>query len=158
MKINLTQKERSLLQDQKSHEEICIQKYSNYAEQAQDHELSQLFSDYATQEQEHFNTITQMLNGEVPTIQNQQNQPTQQNQSPNTQFRQNSGISDSTDPDLCTDMLMTEKYVSGTYDTAIFEFTDSNARQVLNHIQTEEQQHGEGIFNFMKSRGWYNPQ
>ncbi|MGI5876738.1 MAG: spore coat protein, partial [Dethiobacteria bacterium] len=62
------------------------------------------------------------------------------------------------DAALCTDMLMTEKYVSGTYDTAIFEFTDPGARQVLNHIQKEEQQHGEGIFNYMQSNGMYNPQ
>ncbi|MDI9468160.1 MAG: spore coat protein, partial [Bacillota bacterium] len=56
------------------------------------------------------------------------------------------------------DMLMTEKYVSSAYDTAIFEFTDSNVRQVLNHIQKEEQQHGEGLFNYMQSHGMYNPQ
>ena len=36
---------------------------------------------------------------------------------------------------MCNDMLMTEKYVSGTYDTAIFEFQDVNVRSVLNHIQ-----------------------
>ena len=39
------------------------------------------------------------------------------------------------DQDLCTDMLMTEKYVSRAYDTAIFEFRDPQVRQVLNHIQ-----------------------
>ncbi len=33
MQVNLTQKEKMLLEDQKSHEEICIQKYSNYANQ-----------------------------------------------------------------------------------------------------------------------------
>jgi spore coat protein CotF len=34
--VNLTQKERTLLEDQKHHEELCIKKYGNYAEQAQD--------------------------------------------------------------------------------------------------------------------------
>lgn len=58
---------------------------------------------------------------------------------------------------LCSDMLMTEKYVSSTYDTAIFEQTDSNVRQVLNHIQKEEQGHGEGIFKYMQSKGMYTP-
>ena len=29
------------------------------------------------------------------------------------------------------------KYVSGTYDTAIFEFKDTQVRDVLNHIQKE---------------------
>ncbi|PKM79253.1 MAG: spore coat protein, partial [Firmicutes bacterium HGW-Firmicutes-13] len=34
MNIQLSQKERMLLQDQMSHEEICIQKYNSYADQA----------------------------------------------------------------------------------------------------------------------------
>lgn len=47
---------------------------------------------------------------------------------------------------LAKDMLATEKYVSGTYDTTIFECQDHNVRQALNHIQKEEQQHGEDLF------------
>ncbi len=50
------------------------------------------------------------------------------------------------------------KYVSSTYDTAIFEFRDPNIRNVLNHIQKEEQQHGEVIYKYMESKGMYNPQ
>ena len=61
------------------------------------------------------------------------------------------------DESLCNDMLMTEKYVSGTYDTAIFEFKDPQVRDILNHIQKEEQKHGEAIFKYMESRGMYNP-
>ncbi|BBB90907.1 MAG TPA: spore coat protein [Methylomusa anaerophila] len=56
------------------------------------------------------------------------------------------------------DMLMTEKYVSGVYDTAIFEFADSNIRQTFNHIQKEEQQHGEDLFHYMQANGMYNVQ
>ena len=63
-----------------------------------------------------------------------------------------------TDKEMCTDVLMTEKYVSGEYDTAIFEFTNPQVRQILNHIQKEEQQHGEKIFNYMQSNGMYNVQ
>lgn len=51
---------------------------------------------------------------------------------------------------------MTEKYVSGTYDTTIFECRDKTLRDTLNHIQKEEQQHGEGVFNYMQSKGMYN--
>ena len=50
------------------------------------------------------------------------------------------------------------KYVSGTYDTAIFEFKDTQVRDVLNHIQKEEQKHGEAIFKYMESKGMYQPQ
>ena len=41
--IQLTQKERTLLEDQKKHEQICIEKYTNYANQAQSPQLKQLF-------------------------------------------------------------------------------------------------------------------
>ena len=61
-----------------------------------------------------------------------------------------------TDKDMCMDMLSTEKYVSGSYDTAIFEFKDTAVRDALNHIQKEEQQHGESIFKYMQSRGMYS--
>ena len=33
--LQLTQKEKMLLQDQQKHEQICIEKYTNYANQAQ---------------------------------------------------------------------------------------------------------------------------
>lgn len=158
--LQLTQKERMLLEDQKGHEEVCIQKYTSYANQAQDPNLQQLFQTYAAQEQEHYNSINQILSGQLPNTSQQQGQQNQQKVSVNSQMNMNSTSMGSKDNDaaLCNDLLMTEKYVSGTYDTAIFEFVDSNVRQVLNHIQKEEQQHGEGIFNYMASNGMYNPQ
>lgn len=163
MNITLTQKERLLLEDQKKHEELCIEKYNSYANQAQDPKLKQLFQQYASQEQQHLDTVNQLLSGHVPNLQNQQGQQTQQNQQAHY-MQQNTTLSgfaagqNNSDASLCQDMLTTEKYVSGAYDTTIFEFTNSRARQVLNHIQKEEQQHGEGIFNYMQSNGMYNPQ
>jgi spore coat protein CotF len=160
MNLNLTQKEKTLLEDQKNHEQICIEKYKSYANQAQDPHLSKLFQTYATQEQQHLNTINQMLAGNVPNMQqqSQQNQQAQQTQQyQNNPQRQYSPTS-MQDMSLCADLLMSEKFVSSAYNTAIFEFTDTNARQALNHIQKEEQQHGEGLFNYMQSQGMYNPQ
>lgn len=160
---HLNQKERMLLQDQKGHEEICIKKYNDYANKAQDPKLKQIFSSLGQQEQQHLNTINQIMNGQVPnlSLQGQQNQQNQQAQTgmniQNTQGMQNKTALNK-DADLCTDMLMTEKYVSGAYDTAIFEFRDANIRQAMNHIQKEEQQHGEQIFNYMQSNGMYNMQ
>lgn len=154
--MSLTQKEKYLLEDQKSHEELCIKKYNNYAAQAQDPQLKQLFESHAKQEEQHLNTINQILSGQVPsTNQQQSNQSATYMQ---TQSSAKSGMVNQNDSDLCIDLLSTEKYVSGTYDTAIFEFRDSNIRQALNHIQKEEQQHGESIFNYMQSKGMYNPQ
>ncbi len=159
---HLTQKEIFLLEDQKSQEELCVKKYNNYAEQAHCQQLKQLCKQLAQQEQQHLNTINQILNGQTPNMNQQQGQ--QQGQQSQQQGQQNTsmqnmttGLTNQQDADLCTDLLSTEKYVSGAYDTAIFEFIDPNIRQVLNHIQKEEQQHGEQIFNYMHSKGMYNP-
>ncbi|MGF7058231.1 DUF892 family protein [Brassicibacter mesophilus] len=154
--VNLTQKEMYLLQDQKSHEELCVKKYSNYSNQAQDPQLKQLFSSLGQQEQQHLNTINQILGGQVPNVNQQQGQQSMQSQSTQMQSSMQSGLANQNDADLCSDLLATEKYISGTYDTAIFEFGDANIRQVLNHIQKEEQQHGEKIYNYMKNNGMYN--
>lgn len=161
MPLSLSQKERMLLQDQKSHEELCIDKYSRYANEAQDPQLKKLFNTHATHEQQHLNTINQILSGQTPTSTGQgqsaqgaastqagQAAPQAQQAMPNTGFNKN-------DAALANDMLTTEKYISGTYDTVIFECTDSNVRQALNHIQKEEQQHGEDLFKYMQSHGMY---
>lgn len=153
--VNLTQKEKLLLKDQKSNEELCIKKYNNYAKQAQDPELKQIFTSHAQQEHQHLNTINQILNGQIPDTNQQQN--TQNQYTQNMSATQTNAFSQN-DADLCTDILSTEKYVSGVYDTAIFEFRDSNIRQILNHIQKEEQQHGESIYKYMENKGMYNPQ
>lgn len=159
--INLTQKEKGLLQDQKTHEEVCIKKYNEYSNKAQDPQLKQLFSSHAQKEQQHLDTINQLISGQMPNMnQNQQQQGQQGTQGQSTQGQQSgrTGKGSKSDGDLCNDILMTEKYVSGAYDTAIFEFRDANIRQTLNHIQKEEQQHGENVFKYMESAGLYNPQ
>jgi hypothetical protein len=86
--------------------------------------------------------------------QGQQGQQQSQQNQPNTR----PGMANQNDATLCNDLLMTEKYVSSSYNTAIFEFRDTNVRQALNHIQKEEQQHGEGIFNYMQKKGMYQTQ
>ncbi|MDF2540423.1 MAG: hypothetical protein K0S47_141 [Herbinix sp.] len=163
--ITLSTKEKLLLQDQKGHEEICIQKYTSYANLASDKQLKDIFTSNANQEKEHLNTINQLLSGQVPDTNssskqggnNNQQQQQAQPQGVSTSFGLGSSSNPITpDKDLCTDILMTEKYVSGTYDTAIFEFSDPQVRQVLNHIQKEEQEHGEKVFKYMESKGMYN--
>lgn len=164
MPIQLSQKEEIFLQDLKHHEQLCIQKYNKYTNEAQDPQLKQLFQTLATHEQQHFDTVNQILNGQIPSMnQGQQGQAQQQNQAMQSgqasgMLSQANGTFNQTDADLSNDMLSTEKYISGTYDTAIFEFQDKNVRQALNHIQKEEQEHGEDLFNYMKSHGMYNVQ
>ncbi|MHB1391681.1 MAG: spore coat protein [Clostridia bacterium] len=158
---NLTQKEKTLLQDQKTHEQVCIKKYNDYANLAQDPQLKQIFSSNAQQEQQHMDTINQIMSGQVPSMnqsQQQQGQTGTQGQSTQGMQSMSTGSASKNDADLCNDILMTEKYVSGAYDNAIYEFRDTNIRQTLNHIQKEEQQHGESVFKYMESKGLYNPQ
>ncbi|WP_446898606.1 spore coat protein [Clostridium sp. LBM24168] len=161
MSITLSTKERNLLEDQKTHEQICIEKYTNYSNQAQDPQLKKLFTDNANSERQHLNSINSLLSGEIPNTSGGSNASTAASQQGNaaaSASQVKSGMTGTGDSDFCTDMLMTEKYVSGAYDTAIFEFRDKNARDVLNHIQKEEQQHGESIYNYMASKGMYKVQ
>lgn len=160
MEITLSEKERVLLDDQKKHEQICIEKYTNYANQAKETQLKQIFNANCQSERTHLDSINQLLSGTIPQMNQQQNQSSAQpvaNQcsTTNTNNTQSSGVNLS-DADMCTDLLMTEKYVSGTYDTTIFEFRDTNVRDVLNHIEKEEQKHGEAIFQYMEINGMYN--
>lgn len=168
MNLNLTTKERFYLEEQKSQEQLCIDKYNAYANQASCPQLKNLCRSIAQVEQEHLNTINQLLNGQIPSMnqQGQQNQVMQQNQMSSQQMSAQTSqaqMSSSTqqfpksDKDICSDLLMTEKFVSGLYDTAIFEFTNTQVRDVLNHIQKEEQEHGDQIFKYMESKGMYSP-
>ena len=56
---------------------------------------------------------------------------------------------------LLSDLLSTEKFVSGVYNTAVFEFSDPQARQTLAAIQQQEQQHGKRISEYMQANGLY---
>ncbi|MGH4125442.1 MAG: spore coat protein [Clostridium sp.] len=153
MDITLSQKERMLLEDQKNHEQICIEKYMNYGSQAKDTQLKQICKANEQMERSHLDSINQLLSGSIPQMNQQQNQ----NSTQDVNSIQSVGTSLS-DKDMCTDLLMTEKFVSGAYDTTIFEFRDTGVRDVLNHIQKEEQKHGEAIFKYMESKGMYSVQ
>lgn len=155
--MQLTQKERSLLKDQLSHEEICIQKYNKYANQVQDPQLKQMLQQFASQEQQHYDTINQILQGQQPNLGGGQQQ---QQQQPKPQFPNllQDNQASQQDAFMLQDLLMTEKYVSSAYNTTIFESVNPTLRQTLQHIQKEEQQHGEGLFNYMQQHGLYNPQ
>jgi spore coat protein CotF len=154
MNLTWTQKEKTLLEDLKSHEQICVAKYSLYANQAQCEQLKQICKANEIVERGHLDTINQLLSGKLPDVNNQG-----QSQQKYQEFMSTTQVPGTlSDKDICSDLLMTEKYVSGTYNTAIFEFQNTNVRDVLNHIQKEEQKHGEAIFQYMNSKGLYNTQ
>ena len=165
MSVNLSQKERSLLTDLKGHEEVCIEKYSNYANQTNDPELKNMFNTHESDEKDHLNTINQILSGTVPSMGagggagSAGASGAAMPKSSNMQSQgKSTGMDNANASSLCKDLLMTEKYVSNSYDTSIFEFKDTGVRDALNHIQKEEQKHGEDLYNYMAKNNMYNMQ
>jgi spore coat protein CotF len=151
MNIQLSQKERMFLEDGKLQEEVCVEKYKNYSEQAEDAELKQLFNKLSDEEQHHYDIINQMLQGQQPNLSH-----SQQTQQPVAQSNTQHSTTNQHDKILCTDLLSTEKYVSGTYDMDVFESANPIVRQAMQHIQQEEQKHGQELFNYMSSHGMYD--
>ncbi len=149
----LTQKETNLLNELKEHEQLCVEKYNKYSNDASDTQLKNLFSQTEQAEQQHLNTINQIIGGTVPSMQSGGQQ--QQQQITPTYKNDQSNPNKQKDAFLCTDLLSTEKHVSSLYNISIFEFKDTNIRNALNHIQKEEQQHGEKIYNYMEQNSMY---
>lgn len=156
MSLQLSQKERMLLEDQKHQEEICVQKYKSFAEHAKDKELKDLFNKLASEEQHHYDMVNQMLQGQAPDMShNQQSGQSNQSSTTNQQTGFHGAMSNQSDEVLCSDLLATEKYVSSTYDTTVFEAANPVVRQAVQHIQQDEQRHGQELFDYMNSHGMY---
>ena len=153
MNMTWTQKETSLLKDLKDQEQLCVDKYAEYAKRAHDPELKQLFEDIRATEQQHLQTVSTWL-GE---------QPPKGWDVVGAQFHGVNKFADDpaakeADKYLCQDALCTEKEVSGAYNTSIFEFRDPQVREKLHEIQGAEQQHGEMIYQYMARNGMYQAQ
>ena len=149
--MQLNQKESNFVKELKEQEKLCIEKYRKAAAAAADGQLKGLFSDLTQKEQTHLDSLTQMENGSV-------NVP-QPSNAPLPTFTGTYTAADSPDKKndcyLCTDALAGEKHVSALYDTSVFEFRDDNARKLLNHIQSEEQNHGKMIYDYMSANSMY---
>ena len=148
--MTLTEKETMFLKDFVSQEQICVEKYKKYSAEASDGQLKNLFNHLGQIEQQHVDTLNQILNGNVPSMGDGSG-----NQAPVITPSENYPDKEK-DKFLCSDALATEKHVSAEYNSGIFEFADVNLRNILNHIQKEEQEHGEKIYNFMSLNGMYN--
>ncbi|MFA6851516.1 MAG: ferritin-like domain-containing protein, partial [Selenomonadaceae bacterium] len=66
--MQLSQKETSLLKDLKGQEKLCVDKYTKHSSCAKDPQLKNLFTQISQVEQQHYETITQIENGAVPTL------------------------------------------------------------------------------------------
>lgn len=142
MNNNLTEKEKTLLKDLKSQEKLCVEKYRRYSCAASCSELSGLFTAIGDVEEGHYRALCDM-SGEACEPINVQNTCA------------DGAKSAENDAFLCSDMLATEKHVSALYDTCVFEFTSNDNRRRLNNIQSDEQQHGEKLYSYMKAHNMY---
>ena len=142
MNTQLNQKEAQLIKELKGQESLCIEKYSKGAQCAVDGQLKGLFS-----------RIAQIENGTAP-------QAPQGGSEALPTFTETYGMTDSPDKQndcyLCTDALTTEKHASSLYDTCVFEFRDENTRKLLGHIQSEEQNHGKMLYDYMHANHMYS--
>lgn len=152
MQIKLSQKERMLLEDGKKQEELCVKKYLGYASQVQDVQLKNLLTEIAQEEQHHLDMINDMLQGKAPNMSHSGGK-TLTSQGNNLSQGIGTNADDKT---LLEDLLSTEKYVSSFYDTTVFEAADPTVRQAVQHIQEDEQGHGEKLFNYMNKNGMYD--
>ena len=153
--MNVTTKESGLLKDLKNQEQLCVEKYSKYADEASSEELKQLLRTIADQEREHLRTVTEMMGGKVETSATASN-GSAVSSCCCARVSYSADEGKKKDAYLCSDLLATEKHASSLYDTCVFEFTDPQARKVLNHIQAEEQEHGLKLYDFMSNNGMYS--
>ncbi len=149
--MDFTEKERAWLEELKSHEKLCIEKYKRHSECAHDEQLKSLFQGLSEEETKHLNSLEQIGMGTVPPI-NCEEKPLP---SFTAKYKAMLCPEKTADMYLCTDLLSGEKQVSHLYDTAAFEFSDQNIRAFLNHIQKEEQTHGKIIYDYMAANGMY---
>lgn len=149
--MDFTQKERDMLEELKSHEKLCIEKYKRHSECANDEQLKSLFQGLAEEENEHLQSLNSIGNGCVPPVSNiEKPLPVF-----SSKYKAMLCPEKSADMYLCNDLLSGEKQVSHLYDTALFEFRDKNVRDFLNHIQKDEQTHGKIIYDYMAANGMY---
>lgn len=148
--MTLTQKETIYLKDYQNQERLCIEKYSKNAENACSPGLAKMFNSIASEEQTHLDTISDMLQGKIPSVGGSSNKYDEDSFMNTYTYNETDKKKDQY---LCNDCLGTEKHASSSYNTGIFEFNDFQMRDVLNHIQKEEQHHGAMISKYMNMNG-----
>lgn len=149
--MKLSEKEATVIKDLQAQEKTCVEKYRFYENSAKDPELKDLFHKIGDEEQEHFDALGQLLKGDVPSV---SATSAVSGYSPSGTYTSTDNSENKKhDQFLCTDSIATEKLVSSTYNTDLFQFAASNIRKLLNHIQTEEQNHAEVIYKYKTANG-----
>lgn len=150
-----TEKERFLLNDLRSQEKLCIDKYTRYEGEAKDSELKNLFSSIKQTEQKHYDSLGQVLEGNIPQV--SAGNPAGEDYNPKATYVGSYNQQDKdNDSFLCTDAITMEKYVAGAYNFQLFQFGNPEMRRLLNDIETEEQNHAEQMYKYKTVNGMTN--
>ena len=149
-------KQQSFLKDLQADEKTCAEKYRKAAECCCDPTLKGLFDEIGQAEEGHYNTVTQMLDtGEAPAPKAKKPKAGGCGCEARDLRSRASAAQQQQDGYLLADLLATEKYVAGVYNTAVFEFSDEASRQTLSDIQQQEQHHGKQLADYMMANHMY---
>jgi len=148
----LKEKEQTTIEDLRTQEQSCIEKYHRYGQQAKDPVLKDLFDRLEKEEQHHYDSLGQVLNGQVPQC-NVNDRDGAQYQPKATYDSMTNSEDKKNDCFLATDCIGTEKMVSGEYNSNVFVFEDTNLRKLLADIQVEEQNHAEMLYKYKTVNG-----
>jgi len=165
--VNLTSKERFLLEGEKYQQQLVIDKYNDYALQAQDDSLKSLFSNLVKIEEKHLNMIDEMLQGKVPQMNKENIHPYYENNSINsndyinignitlTSLDDNSSYDDG-DKIICFDALTTEELLHSTCSASSLEFEKTEFENILKYIIEEKSENLKYLNDYMTKKGMYN--
>lgn len=148
----LTNKETTVIEDLRTQEQSCIDKYTKYQKEAKDPVLQELFGTIVKDEKKHYDTLTQVLSGAVPKC--DCNDSRGKDYNPKATYDSMTNSEDKKhDCFLATDCIGTEKLVSGEYNSDVFVFGDADIRKLLADIQIEEQNHAEMLWKYKTVNG-----
>lgn len=148
----LTEKETATIKDLQTQEQGCIEKYGKYSTEAKDTVLKDLFNTLKKDEQQHYESLSQVLNGQVPSC--DCNDDKGKLYSPQATYGPGVESEDKKqDCFLATDCIGTEKLISSEYNSDVFAFADTGIRKLLADIQIEEQNHAEMLYKYKEVNG-----
>lgn len=148
----LNEKETMAIKDLQTQEKNCVEKYKRYSNEAKDPELKDLFMELEKSEQHHYDSLTQVLSGSVPSC-DCNDTSGRDYQTKATYSIMGESQDKKNDCFLATDCIGTEKMVSSEYNGDVFRFDNSDVRKLLADIQIEEQNHAEMLYKYKVVNG-----
>lgn len=165
--VNLTTKEKFLLEGEKYQQQLAIDKYNDYALQAQDTLLQKLFSNFVKIEEKHLNLIENILQGNIPKVPTENFHPYYESNSNMSNDYINIGnitltalddVTNYNDGDkiICFDALTTEELLHSTYSASSLEFEKTKLESILKYIIEEKSENIKYLNDYMIKKGMYN--